>query len=192
MSDDPTDEADPFDDLADDVPDGDPFAGLGPDHGDLEADHGDLDLETGADDTADGRQLDEHPFEEPVGGPQTAEADEQRPSTETNPFADLADQFEDDPFEGGDWDGSGTDDAVWEELSPEAEIDTEEDDGRRISAVDKHSFCEQCRYFTDPPEIACTHEGTEILTFLDVDTVRVADCPIVEERERLERGGFQK
>ncbi|QSG10182.1 hypothetical protein [Halapricum desulfuricans] len=169
MSEDPTDDVDPFDGLADEVPDEDPF--------------------------------DDHPFPDRSAGQpdaeaddfdRTAEADDLDRDIEADPLADLAGDVEGDPFESGDWTGSGTDDSVWEDLSTESEIETEAEDGRRISAVDKHRFCEGCRHFTEPPEIACTHEGTEILSFPDVDTVRVVDCPIVEERERLEQGGFEQ
>ena len=171
MSDDPIDDVDPFDDFADDVPDGDPFDDLEPDADDAD------DVRMDDDASEDARRSD---------------VTEQAERTDADPFADLDEAIDEDSFAGGDWDASGTDESVWEDLSAEPGINTEEEDGRRVSEVDKHRFCEQCRYVTDPPEIACTHEGTEILSFLDMDTVRVVDCPIVEERERLERGGFQE
>ncbi|QSG04586.1 hypothetical protein [Halapricum desulfuricans] len=209
MSDDPTDDVDPFDGLADEVPDEDPFDDLGADREPPEQGGGD----------SDDRRVDDHPFPDRSAGQPNAEADDfdrtaeaddldrdieaddfdrdveaddLERAVEADPLADLAGDVEGDPFESGDWAGSGTDDSVWEDLSTESEIETEAEDGRRISAVDKHRFCEGCRYFTEPPEIACTHEGTEILSFPDVDTVRVVDCPIVEERERLEQGGFEQ
>lgn len=40
-------------------------------------------------------------------------------------------------------------------------------------------ICEQCRYVTEPPELSCTHEGTTIHELVDVDHVRVSDCPMV-------------
>lgn len=95
-----------------------------------------------------------------------------------DPFADLQDGEE-----------SMFDDAIWEDLSedPTAETVSEQQGNRRLSEVSKHSFCEQCEYFTGPPEIACTNEGTDILAFLDMETVRVADCPVVEEREEIQQ-----
>ncbi|MFW6018347.1 MAG: hypothetical protein ACOCPX_05955 [Halapricum sp.] len=188
MSDDPTDESDPFDDLEDGVPDGDPFDDLQVDDDpfdDLQVDDDPFD-----DPRADDDPFDDSPFERE--GPERVDVDEMPDTPAGDPFADLGEAIGEDPFASGDWDASGTDESVWEDLSTEPEIDTEEEGGRRVSSVDKHSFCEQCRYVTDPPEFACTHEGTEIRSFPDMDTVRVVDCPIVEERERLERGGFQE
>ena len=189
MSDDPTDDIDPFEEIdTEEMPDGDPFDGLEPDDsGPSEADAA-IDDDTarvaGSEPT-----LDEEAFE----GVSVTETERERPQrAKEEPFADLTEGVEDDPFEGGEWDASGTDESVWEELSTEPEIEVEEESGRRISEVNKHRFCEQCEYFTEPPEIACGHKGTEILAFTDVETVRVADCPIVEERERLERGAIQE
>ena len=106
-------------------------------------------------------------------------------SAESDPFEGM-ESPEDDPFEGlegeGDIDGS-----VWDDLSvdPESETVSEQRDGRKLSEVSKHRFCEQCPHFTGPPEIRCTYEGSEIMEFLDMETVRVVDCPIVEEREAM-------
>jgi hypothetical protein len=48
--------------------------------------------------------------------------------------------------------------------------------------VPKTEFCQQCPHFTDPPETACTHEGTTIVEVVDGDHFRVRDCPIVAEQ----------
>ena len=52
--------------------------------------------------------------------------------------------------------------------------------------VPKRRYCEGCQYFTQPPETACEHPGTEILELVDVDHFLVADCPVVEWRRDLE------
>lgn len=54
--------------------------------------------------------------------------------------------------------------------------------GQRTVVVSKRNFCERCRFFSEPPGVHCTHEGTEIREFVDMDHVRLYDCPIVEER----------
>jgi len=78
-------------------------------------------------------------------------------------------------------------DSVWEQLSDAQSRGSVADiEGRTYAEVSKHPYCEQCEHFSDPPEIHCAHEGTEILEFLDVETVRVVDCPVVEERKELE------
>ncbi len=188
MSDDPTDDIDPFEEFeTEETPDGDPFDELEPDNSEPS--------EADADHVADSEPT---PSEEPFEGVSvtdqhsTESAGEQAWRDKEDPFADLTEGFEDDPFEGGDWDASGTDESVWESLSAEHEIEIEEESGRRVSEVNKHSFCEQCKHFTEPPEIGCTHPGTEIMEFTDIETVRVADCPVVEERERLESGSTQR
>jgi hypothetical protein len=99
---------------------------------------------------------------------------------EGDPFASVDDAFEE--VDVGDLDP----DSVWEELSS-AEIEAvAEKQGRTYAEVSKHSYCEQCEYFSDPPDVGCTHEGTQIVEFLDVETVRLVDCPVVAERKRLQ------
>lgn len=78
-------------------------------------------------------------------------------------------------------------DVVWQELtSAESRGSVGERQERAYTDVSKHSYCEQCEHFSPPPDITCTHEGTEIVEFLDMETVRVVDCPVVTEREDLE------
>lgn len=96
-----------------------------------------------------------------------------------------------DPFDGlGEVDGSRAgeafDDELWEDLSRSvAEPETEERGARRFAEVDKHSYCENCEHLSEPPDVECAHEGTDIVEFVDFETVRVADCPVVAEREEL-------
>jgi len=52
--------------------------------------------------------------------------------------------------------------------------------------VPKRRYCEGCQYFSDPPETACEHVGTEILELVDNDHFLVADCPVVEWRRDLD------
>jgi len=47
--------------------------------------------------------------------------------------------------------------------------------------VDKRQYCQQCPYFTDPPEVGCTHPGTEIVEVVEDGRFRVRDCPVVTE-----------
>lgn len=78
-------------------------------------------------------------------------------------------------------------DTVWQELTSAQSRGSVGDASKRTYAdVSKHRYCEQCEHFSEPPEMSCMHEGTEIVEFLDMETVRVVDCPIVTERERLE------
>jgi hypothetical protein len=74
-------------------------------------------------------------------------------------------------------------DEVWEAL--EATEGPGDEEGRRYAEVSKHTYCEGCEWFSDPPEVSCTHEGTEIVEFLDMETVRLLNCPVVAERRAL-------
>lgn len=51
--------------------------------------------------------------------------------------------------------------------------------------VPKATYCESCEHFADPPDVACTHEGTRIAELVDREHFRVVDCPVVVEREAL-------
>lgn len=96
-----------------------------------------------------------------------------------------------DPFDGlgevgGPQAGEAFNDELWDDLSQSmAEPETEERGERRFAEVNKHSYCENCEYFSEPPDVECAHEGTDIVEFVDYETVRVADCPVVAEREEL-------
>jgi hypothetical protein len=82
------------------------------------------------------------------------------------------------------------DEAVWESfvegetgpeervgLGAEAEQAAEPDE----HVVPKRDFCQRCPHFSDPPEAACSHEGTTIVEVVDTDHFRVRDCPIVAD-----------
>lgn len=58
-----------------------------------------------------------------------------------------------------------------------ADVDLEDRPGTVVSK----SLCHRCRYFGDPPELHCTHEGTTIHELVDMDHYRVTDCPMVDE-----------
>ena len=168
-------ERDPFGRLDESVGDreGDPFEGL---EG-RESDAGDP-----ATDAAEGEPShmpgEFETVEEPSVGPEEAEPSEEDPFSEAGPeFAE---------FDLGDVD----EDEVWRALSAaQARGSVADVRDRTYAEVSKHRFCERCEHFTGPPRAACTHEGTEILEFVDMETVRVLDCPIVAERRRLEREG---
>jgi len=92
-------------------------------------------------------------------------------------------------------------DEVWSEVTEGDDEETlpaetapadERADGSSIAEVSKHDYCESCEYFSEAPEIHCTHDGTEILDFLDMETVRLSDCPIVAKHKGLEGEGVAK
>jgi hypothetical protein len=163
---------DPLDGLSDAVGDGDPFAGLG-EWDDAEA--------PGADDMSADVETTLPGGFEPVDEPDVAAFDVDEPP-ESDPFSEMAPDFAE--LDLGDVD----EDEVWEALSAaEARGSVADVNERTYAEVEKHTYCERCEHFTGPPETACTNDGTEILAFVDMETVRVVDCPVVAERRRLER-----
>lgn len=55
---------------------------------------------------------------------------------------------------------------------------TPESDERVVS---KGDYCQKCPHLHEPPELACTHEGTEIVAVEDAEHFRVRNCPMVDE-----------
>jgi hypothetical protein len=86
-------------------------------------------------------------------------------------------------------DPDATPDVATDEIGPDPEDDVEsiprEDEGSDVARPDHvvptRSFCERCRYFSEPPEVDCSHEGTEIVELVDIDHFRVRNCPMVDE-----------
>lgn len=91
----------------------------------------------------------------------------------------------DDPFERMAVDEVDIDD-VWDALDDDADpppagsgepgADTRSDD-----VVDKRVYCQRCPHFAEPPETACTLEGTEIAEVIGFGEFRVRGCPMVGE-----------
>jgi len=50
----------------------------------------------------------------------------------------------------------------------------------REHVVPKDKYCQSCPYLDEPPALACTHEGTEIVAVVDNERFRVRNCPMVE------------
>jgi hypothetical protein len=136
-----------------------------------------------------------------VSAPRGEDADADGESTEDAPLSDLREdvderrQRDDDEFEAlfdevnvGDVD----EESVWEQLSASADdplfVTESIEDDREVTVVEK-SLCHGCEHFADPPQLACTHEGTTIEAEVDTDHFRVVDCPVVAER-REEAGDF--
>jgi hypothetical protein len=176
-------ERDPFDSFEGyDDPDGDPFEYID-DHSGPDSGQG-----SSASGPAGGSTPDPDRSGDPLGNVDVSDED---------PFESNASAF----------DRSGVDridpDDMWERLT----ADTDEDDDAEpepaadavgatvgsaadaeddVVRVSKHSYCEGCEYFSPPPDVRCGHEGTEIIEFVDIDDIRIANCPVVEERRELD------
>jgi len=51
------------------------------------------------------------------------------------------------------------------------------------TVVRKRAYCEQCEYFSEPPEVSCTYPDGEIVELVDTERFKVRNCPIVARRE---------
>jgi len=168
-----TGEPDPFEYMGDDGFDGPDAPGTAPESGQAPA-AGDTGEPPAAGDTG----------EPPAAGDGVAEPLSDVESPGEDPFDSPGS-----PFEQVDV-GAVDPDAVWDRLTGAAEPEPPEDREDDIVDVSKHSFCEGCEFFSAPPDVHCTHEGTKILEFVDIDNVRVANCPVVAERREL--GGLEE
>ena len=199
----PTD--DPFERLGDEERDGDPFDrlpdavgddGAGP--GASSGDHPD-----GPGPARDGGSREPPGEDRPAAsvaddpdgsGSDPGEAVERPGGTATDPLRDVETPAgspfdgESSVFERVDT-GRADPDSVWAALTDDADEATAPDasDRSRYSEVSKHRYCERCEYFSAPPAVACAHESAEIIEFRDGETVRLLNCPVVAEREALER-----
>lgn len=115
----------------------------------------------------------------------------------SGPLGDLADRIDerrgdepdaefDDLFEDT-GDANVDSEALWEQVGGEGPFDDDGEDEPERRVVEKRKYCQGCKYFSDPPDVACTHRGTEILEVVDVDHFEVFNCPVVRENEELER-----
>lgn len=198
---------DPFDHLEADVGDreGDPFESI------TDGDHGEetTDSEDSGNHAEPRGESDHEPAESPAAesaSPPNRPREHSSSDTPSPGVADTGDdplaeddidgpgQREGDPFESAeqafekmDIDELDVDD-VWDALSEaERRGSVTESEGHTYAEVSKHRYCEQCEHFSAPPTVACLHDGTEILEFVDLQTVRLVDCPVVATRRELEK-----
>ena len=76
-------------------------------------------------------------------------------------------------------------DNVWEQLTRDEQNLPEVKKQQRIVTVPKQTFCEQCPYLSEPPEIMCEHETGEIQKIVSPSKIRIVNCPVVERREEM-------
>ncbi|GAA0646730.1 hypothetical protein [Salarchaeum japonicum] len=81
---------------------------------------------------------------------------------------------------------------AWRDLLAEEEgeplaigerVQTDED--RDVRVIENRT-CHNCQYFGEPPELHCTHEGTDIRRVVDTDHYEVVDCPMVVDEEEFD------
>jgi len=189
MSDD--ERSDPFEDFETlDDRENDPFEKLDPPDGDDPDPDGDATDPGQSGDPVE--RIDQSEWETDVSLPE----DDGSPVDVGEPVTDTDDPFSGMDERGGDPFGSGESvfeavdvesvdpDEVWASLG-ESTTDAETSTESRYAEVSKHRYCEQCEFFTGPPEVSCTNEGTEIIEFLDMETVRLLNCPIVVEQREI-------
>lgn len=111
---------------------------------------------------------------------------------QTSDEADSSELFEE--VDVGDVDAEAVWETVVEEGEPPEEVlgeGPEAGAARPAGAADEHvinkrEYCQRCEYFSEPPDVACGHEGTDILEMPDGDRFRVRNCPkVIESEEEL-------
>ncbi|GGL25640.1 hypothetical protein GCM10009037_06600 [Halarchaeum grantii] len=104
------------------------------------------------------------------------------------PLADDADEpVEGSPFEEMDVDADAVEAAdVFAAAEETADMDVAPDTADASASgaegdvrVISDRTCHSCEFFADPPDLACTHEGTEIRRVVDTDHYEVVNCPMV-------------
>jgi len=107
-----------------------------------------------------------------------------------------------DPFEQVEV-GDIDEEEVWESIDDEGATPDEPSIGAGVDAerverddpgakrpdhvVDKGSYCQRCRFFSAPPDVRCTHDGTEVVEVVDSERFRVRGCPMVSRGEAVDR-----
>lgn len=183
----------------------DPADGEVPDGRDTTAGRGDVGGDRGAPGADDpsrraGGRRGEGPGRQGEGDDRRgAGAGRQAPGTDDSPLGDLARELEDRRTDDGDdlferafdqVDVESVDAGdVWSTLEDdhiEATVESPRTDAEReVFVIPKRDYCQRCQYFSDPPEVACTYEGSEIVALEDVEHFRVTDCPVVRGEEEL-------
>lgn len=130
-------------------------------------------------DLEEGIPLGGDPDEDAPLGDLAREYEQEEPTDEDDPFMDMSVEEAEEEV---DWE------ALLEgEIEPEPPGQAEPGAAEQIApeehVVDKRKFCQRCNYFSEPPEVSCSHEGTEIVEVVDSDHFRVRNCPIVQEAE---------
>lgn len=141
----------------------------------------DADGSRSTDGDADDHSTDDRPIDDPTDAPlgDLASSIRNRPDRDDSPADEGL-------FEEQDVTPIDTD-AVWDRLEADESVGSDAGTTARAErVVEKDAYCERCPFFSAPPDVHCTHEGTSILELVDVDNFRVADCPKVAETERLE------
>ena len=198
-----SEDEDPFENLGEpEDREGDPFERLGeadePERADETPERGAA-TESGASGT-DGDSGSDTGFEEefiqrdPTPGDPDMEMDMDPdqgpdPDSKDDPFSGMDDR-DGDPFGSGESAfeavevDSVDEDEVWASLGQDASTRTR--GAKRYAEVSKHRFCEQCEFFSEPPAAHCTHDEAEIVEYLDMETVRLLNCPVVAEQREIE------
>lgn len=113
------------------------------------------------------------------------------------PMADLARQVEADrepPDPDEVFDAVETPDIDAEEVWADLEEGVDADpvttgepvsgDGGDVRVIPKRT-CHTCPYFGAPPDLHCTHDGTEIRSVASPEEFEVVDCPMVVDEDDL-------
>lgn len=136
------------------------------------------------------------PVADDVGGSGSEDSGTDAPGHDPEvPLGDLADRVENRRRErdDADYDDLFTEqqaddvdrETLWEQVTADEPTERVAEDERDVREISKRAYCQGCEHFSDPPDVRCGHEGTEILEAVDLEHFRVVNCPVVKEDERL-------
>jgi hypothetical protein len=121
----------------------------------------------------------------PLSGIAREIADRRSPRGSADSDADLFEEVDVDDVDSETvWDSLDDFDEGGADVGAGAEASRVDSEGTTSAGSDhvvpKASYCQRCEYLSDPPELACGHEGTEIVEVVDSEQFRVRECPYVD------------
>ncbi|MEF8772788.1 hypothetical protein [Halodesulfurarchaeum sp.] len=154
--------------------------------------------ESGAAEFPDGKKPDSTELKDPEPSQEDKEAGSEAEASDSIPLSGLRDEVDRQSSEAETVSEDATGSFVEETVEPvdsegvwaDLLMDDEHPEGHfaaveavpgaeGVTQVISKRICERCEYLDKPPTLQCTHDGTTIHELVDVDHVRVSDCPMV-------------
>ncbi|MFB6299073.1 MAG: hypothetical protein ABEH65_02310 [Halobacteriales archaeon] len=69
--------------------------------------------------------------------------------------------------------------AIWDALQADLEEPIAAPDDRPVHTVELTRYCQRCQYFSAPPDVRCTYDGSHIIELIDDYHVVLVNCPVI-------------
>ncbi|MDY6817902.1 MAG: hypothetical protein SVG88_04495 [Halobacteriales archaeon] len=76
--------------------------------------------------------------------------------------------------------------SVWAALRADLNEPIAPPDERPLHTVEKDRYCERCQYFSSPPAVRCTYDGSHIVELVDDDHFVLVNCPVIAGEASLQ------